>query len=204
MNNISKLQYSLCAAALATAIAVSGCSKSQETSSPAQPVSEAAEPAPAAVESPPMAAPLTQDQVGAQYRIAAKPVLVHNGEGVRIVLSVTNAGTIAINSNGKLPVNLAVSLVDLNGTAIDQDFVRVSLPVSGIASGSSADVVAEVPSNKVVGKALRFGLVQESVAWFSDFKVAPLDYGPLTSCEDEGKPTICGKEGKPLAHAESP
>lgn len=197
MNKISKRQFYLCAAALAAAIAISGCSKSPE----AEPVAEAA---PAAeVAASPMAAPLTQGQVGAQYRIAAEPVLVNNGEVVRTVVSVTNTGAIGINSNGNLPVNLAISLVDLNGTAVAQDFVRAPLPASGIPAGGSADVVAEVPASEVAGKALRFGLVQETVAWFSDFKIAPLDYGPLTSCEDQGKPTLCGKDGKPLVHAES-
>jgi len=199
MNNISKRQFSLCTAALAAAIAVSGCSKSPD----AEPAVQVAPEAPAAaVVAPPMAAPLTQDQVGAQYRISAEPVLVQNGEVVRTVVSVTNTGAIAINSNGNLPVNLAVSLVDLNGTAVAQDFVRAALPASGIPSGGSADVVAEVPANEVAGKALRFGLVQETVAWFSDFKIAPLDYGPLTSCEEQGKPTLCGKDGKPLVHVE--
>lgn len=200
MNNISKSQFSLYAAALAAAIAISGCSKSPEAEPAVQPSPEATAAADAA---PPMAAPLTQDQVGAQYRISAEPVLVKNGEVVRTVVSVTNTGATAINSNGSLPVNLAVSLVDLNGAAVAQDFVRVSLPAVGIPSGGSAEVVAEVPANQVAGKALRFGLVQETVAWFSDFKIAPLDYGPFTSCEDQGKPTLCGKDGKPLAHVES-
>lgn len=199
MNNISKLKLSLSAASLAVTVAMSGCSKSPDAGPTAQVSSEVAAPSIAA---PAMTAPLTQDQVGAQYHIAAGPVLAQNGEVLRTVVSVTNAGAVAINSNGKFPVNLAISLVDKNGAAVAQDFVRAPLPASGIPAGGSADVVTEVPADKVAGNTLRFGLVQESVAWYSDFKIAPLDYGPFTSCEDQGKQTLCGKDGKPLASAE--
>ncbi len=199
MNKISKSQLSLCAAAaLATAIAVSGCSKAPEGEQAPQ---TATAPAAPVVEAPDMATPLTQEQAGAQYKIAAEPVLVNNGETLRTVVSVTNTGKVAISTKGKLPVNLAISLVDPSGAMVARDFVRASLPANGIAAGATADVVAEVPAKDVLGKSLRFGLVQEAVVWFSDFNVATLDYGPLTACEDQGKPTICGKDAKPLQHA---
>lgn len=199
MNKISKSQLSLCAAAaLVTTIAVSGCSKAPEAEQAPQ---AASAPAAAVVEAADMATPLTQEQVGAQYTIAAEPVLVNNGETLRTVVSVTNTGKVAISTKGKLPVNLAVSLVDGAGAIVNREFVRVALPAQGIPEGGTADVVAEAPTKDAVGKSLRFGLVQEGVAWFSDLNVATLDYGPLTTCEDQGKPTICGKDGKPLQHA---
>lgn len=202
MNKFSKSQLSLCAAAaLATAIAVTGCSESPKAE-------QAGQPAPATtaapvVEAPGLTAPLTQEQVGAQYSIASEPVLVQNGEVIRTVVSVTNTGTIAINSNGKLPVNLAVSLMGGPNEELSRDFVRAVLPANGIPVGGSVEVVTEVPAKDVVGKSLRFGLVQEGVVWFTDFNVAALDYGPLTNCEDQGKPTVCGKDGKPLAQVAS-
>ncbi|MFA4914602.1 MULTISPECIES: glycosyltransferase [Stenotrophomonas] len=198
MNKISKSQFSLCAAAaLATAIAVSGCSKAPEADQAAQTAPAAAAPV---AEAPDMTTPLTQEQAGAQYAITAEPVLVNNGETLRTVVSVTNTGKVAISSKGKLPVNLAISLVDPSGEMVARDFVRASLPAAGIAAGASADVITEVPAKDVVGKSLRFGLVQEAIVWFSDFNVATVDYGPLTACDDQGKPTICGKDGKPLQH----
>ncbi|MFS8441986.1 glycosyltransferase [Xanthomonas campestris pv. raphani] len=146
-----------------------------------------------------MSTPLTQDQVGARYAIASEPGLVNNGELVRIAVSVTNSSKVAINSKGTLPVNLAISLVDSSGALSTKDFVRAVLPAEGIPAGASAEVIAEVPAQAVIGKSLRFGLVQEGVAWFSDFKIEPLDYGPFTSCAYQGKQTICGAGGKPLS-----
>lgn len=198
MNSISKLQLTLCAGALVATFLVSGCSESPETGKP-EAAAPAASPTPTVVGG--MTEPLAQDLVGAQYRIAAEPLLVQNGELIRTVVSVTNSGKVAINSRGKLPVNLAISLVDGSGSMISRDFVRASLPDEGIPAGGSADVVTEVQAKYVVDKGLRFGLVQEGVAWFSDLNVATLDSGILSACEDQGKRTICGKEGKPLATA---
>lgn len=202
MNKISKHQFTLCAAALAAAIALSACSKGPESEQAAQPAATPAATSPVA-EGAAMTAALTQDQAGAEYRITAEPVLVQNGEVIRTVVAVKNTGKTLISSHGSLPVNLAVSLVDGAGQMVNREFVRVSLPGEGIAAGATADVVADAKAADVVGKGLRFGLVQEGVAWFSDLNVATLDYGPLTTCQDQGKQTICGKDGKPLVNAES-
>ncbi|CAD0361981.1 hypothetical protein [Xanthomonas hortorum] len=186
------------AIALAAAIAVTGCSKSPNDT--AQPAADAQQPAAAAAapEVEGISAPIPQDQVGAQYAVSAEPVLVRNGEILKVVVNVTNTGKVAVNSKGKMPVNLAISLVDGAGAMVKQEFVRATLPPQGIPAGGSADVVAEVPAQAVAGNTLRFGLVQEAVAWYSDYKIQPLDYGPFNSCEDQGKPTLCGKDGKPL------
>ncbi|WP_126949240.1 glycosyltransferase [Xanthomonas vesicatoria] len=183
-------------AILATVITLAGCSKSPEAD---QPVTAAPQPAAPASEAPGMTTPLTQEQVGARYAIVSDPVVANNGEVIRTVVSVTNAGKETLSSKGTLPVNLAISLVDSSGTVSAKDFVRAPLPADGIAAGASAEVIAEVPAQAVVGKSLRFGLVQEGFAWFSDFKIEPLDYGPFTSCADQGKQTLCGAGGKPLS-----
>jgi len=204
MKKISNIQLNLCAAALVAALGVAGCSKAPETG--ADSTAPAASPvaSPAVTDTTGMTEPLTRDNAGAAYRIAAEPVLVKNGEVIRTVVAVTNTGKVAINSKGKLPVNLAISLVDKDGTVVAQDFVRASLPAEGIPVGGSADVITEVPAKDVVGKGLRFGLVQESVAWYSDFNVATVDSGLLVSCEDQGKSAVCDKDGKPLANADTP
>jgi len=199
MNKISNIQFSLCAAALIAALGVAGCSKAPEAGSAEQAAPSATPAAAPVADATGMAEPLTQDQAGAEYRVAAEPVLVQNGEVVRTTVAVTNTGKVAINSQGKLPVNLAISLVDDAGNMVNREFVRVPLPAGGIAVGATVDIAADALAKDVAGKSLRFGLVQEGVAWFSDLNVATLDYGPLTSCEDQGKQTICGKDGKPLA-----
>jgi hypothetical protein len=192
-------RFRYAAVALSAALAITGCSETPDAD-------QAAQPAPAesvASSLPVMAEALTQQQVGAEYRVRAAPALVQNGAVVRTVIEVKNTGTTSINSNGKFPIHLAISLVDGAGKMIALDFVRATLPAEGIPVGGSADVVAEVPAKGVVGHAMRFGLVQEGVAWYSDFNVAPLDLGPLTSCADQGKQTVCGDDGKPLPVAES-
>ncbi|PPU77911.1 glycosyltransferase [Xanthomonas cucurbitae] len=197
MKSFAKTPVSLCTAAfLATVVTLAGCSKSPEAD---QPATATPQPAAPASEAPNMTTPLTQEQVGARYAIVSDPVIVNNGELIRTVVSVTNAGKETLSSKGTLPINLAISLVDSSGTVSTKDFVRAPLPAEGIAAGASAEVIAEVPAQAVVGKSLRFGLVQEGVAWFSDFKIEPLDYGPFTSCADQGKQTLCGAGGKPLS-----
>lgn len=156
--------------ALATAITFTGCSESPDVG---QAASAAPQKAASASDAPGMSMPLTQEQVGARYAIVSDPVIANSGEVIRAVVSVTNAGKSTISSKGKLPVNLAISLVDASGVVSVKDFVRAPLPPEGIPAGASAEVVAEVPAEAVVGKSLRFGLVQESVAWFSDFKIEP-------------------------------
>lgn len=198
----SKSPLSVCATAVlaaSIALTISACSKSPETEAPADAAPAEVAPASANVA---MTAALTPEQVGAQYAIAVSPALVQNGELVRTVVKVTNTGTVAINSGGQMPVKLAISLIDKNGEMLAQDFVRASLPAQGIEPGATADVVTEVPSADLAGKGLRFGLVQEAVAWYSSMNVAPLDYGPLSSCEDQGKKTLCGTDGKPLSAAQ--
>jgi len=198
----SKSPLSLCATAVlaaSIALTVAGCSKSPE---PEAPVNAAPAPVEPVTADPAMTAALTPEQIGAQYAITGSPALVQNGEMVRTIVKVTNTGTVAINSGGQMPVKLAISLIDKNGEMLAQDFVRASLPVQGIEPGATADVVTEVPAADLAGKGLRFGLVQEAVAWYSTMNVAPLDYGPLSSCEDQGKKTLCGTDGKPLSSAQ--
>ncbi len=199
MSKVSRPQLTLVATALLVAVATIGCTPSPDANQPAAPATPAQ---PAAVESG-MMAPLTQEQVGARYSVAGTPVLINEGRALRITVSVANTGSVAISSKGDKPVNLAISLVDGTGAVVAQDFVRVALPDDGIAAGASAEVVAEVPVQDVLGKSLKIGLVQETVAWFSDFKVESLDYGPLTTCEDQGKQAVC-KDGVALPHAEQP
>ncbi|CAD0306938.1 glycosyltransferase [Xanthomonas hortorum] len=197
MKSFVKIPVSLgTVAILATVITLAACSKSPEVD---QPATAAPQQAATASEAPGMTTPLTQEQVGARYAIVSDPVIANNGELIRTVVSVTNAGKETVSSKGTLPVNLAISLLDSSGAVSAKDFVRAQLPADGIPAGTSAEVIAEVPAQAVVGKSLRFGLVQEGVAWFSDFKIEPLDYGPFTSCADQGKQTICGAGGKPLS-----
>ncbi|WP_315387407.1 glycosyltransferase [uncultured Stenotrophomonas sp.] len=198
MNKISKVQLSFLVVAMAAVLTVSGCSES-----PNQANSDAAAPpapTPQAT-TPGMTAALTPEQAGAQYHLQTEPTLAQDGQVIRAVVSITNSGKVAVNSRGTLPVNLGVSVIDASGAMVTRDFVRASLPLDGIPVGGSADVVAEVPSKDVIGKGLRFGMVQEGVAWYSDLNVPALDYGVLTACEDQGRQTICGKDGKPLATA---
>ncbi|MQU40853.1 hypothetical protein, partial [Pseudomonas sp. FSL R10-2172] len=68
-----------------------------------------------------MSMPLTQEQVGARYAIVSDPVIANSGEVIRAVVSVTNAGKSTISSKGKLPVNLAISLVDASGVVLAKD-----------------------------------------------------------------------------------
>ncbi|MBB4597979.1 glycosyltransferase [Xanthomonas arboricola] len=197
MNVISKLRaQSGIVVALMAVIALVGCSRSPDAEQPAQ---GAVQQQKTVAEAPEMSGALTQDQAGARYAIASDPVIVQNGALLRTVVSVTNLGKVMISSTGKLPVNLAISLADRDGAVLQQDFVRASLPTGGIAAGSTAEVTVEVPTQAVLGKVMRFGLVQESVAWYSDFKIEPIDYGPITACQDQGKQAVCGAGGKPLA-----
>lgn len=176
--------------------ALAGCSKSPERT---EQVTGAQESSPVTAGAADVSEPLTQDQVGATYQLAGAPVLEQGGQRLVISVLVKNTGSVALASQGDKPVNLGISIVDESGEVVDQDFARAALPEPGIGAGAEAIVVANVPAERVAGKKLRFGLVQEGVAWFTGLGVAPLDYGPLSSCEHDGARTLCGPEGQALS-----
>ena len=171
-----------------------GCSKAPE------PAEQGAD---VLVSSQPMAVseinePLAQGDVGARYLMNEAPQLEQGGQILRIPLLVKNTGSSPLLSQGQRPVNLGISLLDDSGQIMELDFSRSPLPEGGIAAGAESTVVVDLPAERVVGKKLRFGLVQESVAWFSDLGVVPLDYGPIAHCENSGIKTLCGVDGKPF------
>ncbi len=67
-----------------------------------------------------------------------------------------------------------VQAVGLDGTVVDQDFQRISLPCD-VAPGSMVDqqFVVEVPGDGQIS-ALRFDLVSEHVCWFVHLGSQPL------------------------------
>lgn len=180
-------------------ITLSACSQS------APPADSASTQPVAPVETTPVAPPmaggmtkaLTKEEVGATFIQQGAPVLVKEGASIRFVVTLTNSGTVSISSQGAFPVNIGVELLASDGKVVKRDFVRARIPE--IAAGASADVTVEVPAKDVVGNSIRLELVQEKVAWFSSFGVAPFDFGPFTSCDANGVATVCGADGKPLA-----
>lgn len=171
-------------------------------SQPAPPADTAStEPAAPAPEAPPVAGgmvkALAKEQVGVTFVQQGAPVLVRDGAAIRFVVTLTNSGTVAISSQGAFPVNIGVQLLASDGKVAKRDFVRARIPEIG--AGASADVTVEVPAKDVVGSSIRLELVQEKVAWFSSFGIAPFDFGPFTSCDANGVATVCGADGKPLA-----
>lgn len=174
-------------------------------SQPAPPADTASTDPVAPVEPAPVAPPvvggmtkaLTKEEAGAAFVQQGAPVLVKDGAAIRFVVTLTNSGTVPISSQGAFPVNIGVELLASDGKIAKRDFVRARIPE--IAAGASADVTVEVPAKDVVGNSIRLELVQEKVAWFSSFGVAPFDFGPFTSCDANGAATVCGADGKPLA-----
>lgn len=199
MKDISRSRRSFCIALFFFAAWIlTGCSEFPESSRSAT----ADSPAAVHLSAPSMTGPLGKEQVGANYSLVGEPVLTQDDAVVRTIIAVNNRGTVRITSGGTMPVHLAISLIDGEGGMVAQDFIRAGLPAAGIEPGATVDVVTEVPADQAVGNGLRFGLVQESVAWYSAMDVAPLDYGPLTRCENDGRSTVCGSDGRPLAQAQ--
>lgn len=146
-----------------------------------------------------MAQALDKSQVGATYAVDAAGARLRDGTVIRIPVSITNNGKVALVSKGAYPVRLGAQLVGPDGKVIRRDFVRVSL--SPLVPGETAQTVVEVPAKEVVGNSVRFDLVQEKVNWFSSFDVPTQDYGPVTECAGAAG-QYCGPDGNPIQAAQ--
>ncbi len=108
---------------------------------------------------------------GASYQ-AAPPPTAAAGATVTVPVTVANASNFAWSSSGEKPVNLAYHFYDSAGRLVLWDGARTKLPAD-VGPGASATVQAAVLFPTTVGTyTLRFDLVQEGVAWFSQKGVA--------------------------------
>lgn len=163
-------------------IAIAACTRTEDVPSTAAP---AATPEVAAKAPPPRPDVLKADMVGVRIELASEPLLDAATSRINIPVRITNNGKVALSSDLQPPVRIGVQILGEDGTAKSpgavRDFVRATLP--RVEPGQSVDVTVSVPmQDRIAGRRLDIGLVQESVAWFSSFGQAGLQVGPFARC----------------------
>ncbi|MCW0201157.1 MAG: hypothetical protein OJI74_04750 [Rhodanobacter thiooxydans] len=192
--------------AISIALTLAACSSGQDQAASQQPAATgtaATAPAPAAPAAPaaptPPADTLTADQVNVQMTLQGVPTLSADGQSIDVTVTLANHGKVVLNSTGPNPVTLGAHSADANGTIVDNDLARASLP--DIATGGQATVTIQLPIDKTLGKSAQILPVQENVAWFDTWGTKPLVVGPFNNCASAATGKVCGADGKPLAPA---
>jgi SAM-dependent methyltransferase len=99
----------------------------------------------------------------------------------RFTLEVKNTGTalwLTGEGAGTGIVKLGFQIVAADGTMVDRDFLRVSLPAGGLAAGEQLEISALMDLPRDPSRLLRIDVVSEQVAWFGHIqKCEPLEVG---------------------------
>jgi hypothetical protein len=106
----------------------------------------------------------------AELHVGSAPDTLRAGEVFEVSVAVRNTGTLAWRRDGAKPTRVAYHWVPLHGPVTIADFEgqRTALP-EDVPPGGSLDVVARARAPADEGTyRLRWDLVQEDVAWFSD------------------------------------
>jgi Radical SAM superfamily/Iron-sulfur cluster-binding domain len=97
------------------------------------------------------------------------PLVAQAGQPLEIRTRVHNLSTRtfpATATYGRRLVRLGAQLCDRNGTLVERDYARATLP-GPLAAGAAADISIDVPPPTQPGQyALKFDLVYEGVDWF--------------------------------------
>jgi subtilisin family serine protease len=97
------------------------------------------------------------------------------GDTFTTTVTVTNDSAVAWKATGVDAVRLAYHWIDRTGSTAVWDGLRTGLPAD-VAPGATATIAARVTAPAVAATyVLRFDLVRDGVAWFSDRGVKPID-----------------------------
>jgi MoaA/NifB/PqqE/SkfB family radical SAM enzyme len=101
--------------------------------------------------------------------LLGRPLVGHLGRAFEVRTRVHNESIrpfTAEAASGRRVVRLGAQLCDGDGTLINRDFARASLPAS-LEPGQAADVTIEIPPLSEAGRyTLKFDLVSEGIDWF--------------------------------------
>ncbi len=112
---------------------------------------------------------------GATYDASAVPRSAAAGATFTASVKVTNSSSFAWTAAGGVPVRLSYHWLDTAGKTVVWDGRRTNLG-SDLAVGASATLAAAVAAPAAKGAyTLRFDLVRDGLAWFSDKGVRPAD-----------------------------
>jgi hypothetical protein len=185
--SLNYLKYAVVTFAMAGAL--SACS-SQPGGSDSAPVSSSSAPVSSSSAPTPASKPLTAADVKTQLSQNGDLSLDPTGAVLHVPVLVDNQGSADLNSAANPPVNMGVHLLDNGGSIVNADLVHV--PLGDIRAASKGSVTVDVPTAQLVDHSISILPLQESVAWFDAFGVAPLKIGPFTSCSaSDGSKTLC-------------
>ena len=101
--------------------------------------------------------------------VSAQRAPMTKGMGVRVELRVRNTGNRDwITAAGAGQVNVGVHMLTPEGKLVDNNFARIRLPSGPVLPGQEVVVSGTIREPAAEGYVLRFDMVAELVAWFTD------------------------------------
>lgn len=146
--------------------------------------------------------PIPKEDVRTTLSLAAPPVYRAADDALLLQVEVGNQGKSALVGQGRMPVQLGVTLAGPEG--VDKapgrrDFVRARLPL--VQPGDTVKVGLQVPAAEILGLAVKAELVQERVGWFGrNYQQPVLEIGTFQRCNGDEK-TLCDASGTAVAPA---
>lgn len=185
-------RFGLLMAMAGLALALSACKQQSDSEVAGADATPSAAQAPA-----PKPDALKKEQVAVAVELESPVRAGADGLSIEIPVKITNKGSAVLSSELRPPVMVGIQITgtagDMASEGAVRDFKRAPLPL--VAPGASVSVVVKLPVNeRIAGRKLAIGLVQESIRWFADWGQPDLVVGPFTPCD--GK--VCGADGKPL------
>jgi len=124
---------------------------------------------------------LAPNEANVKLSLVTAPTLSADGQTITTVVDFANQGTITLSSTGPYPVRLGYHVADPSGRFVVMDTTRADIPA--IAPGGHLAVSIAMPSNGILGtgNSVQFIPVQDGVAFFDAWGIAPMTISPLVS-----------------------
>lgn len=106
-------------------------------------------------------------------KLRSKIKSASDNSGQTLSVTVINNSDFALGENTFYPLNVGVRLYSLDGTLINQDFLRVAMPYVA-AHGGHADVTLKLPEKVSDRSRIQIVPVEEGIAWLDKQGVKPL------------------------------